>query len=234
MNSTTRPKRLRVAIDGPAGAGKSTVASRIAREMGYLYLNTGAMYRAMAIAALDRGISLDDPIALGNMAKSVDLQVREDNGLFRAWVDGVEVTDRLKDPGTDRAVKVLAMMRPVREVLVNAQRQIAKEGAVVMEGRDIASVVMPDAEVKVFLTADLCERARRRWRELREKGIDLQWEEVLEEMEQRDQKDLEREWGRLVQVEDAHLVDSTHKTIDEVCAEIVALCEAMSACCTGS
>ncbi len=210
------------------------MASRVARELGYLYLNTGAMYRALAITAMDRGISMDDPKALGDMAKAVELRVREDNGLFRAWVDGVEVTERLKEPGTDKAVKVLAMMRPVREVLVDAQRKIALEGGVVMEGRDIASVVVPDAEVKVFLTADLPERARRRWRELQERGISLQWEEVLREMEQRDQKDLEREWGKLVRVEGAHLIDTTQKTVDEVCAEIVALCEAKAACFTGS
>ncbi|MGI6663505.1 MAG: (d)CMP kinase [Bacillota bacterium] len=217
--------RLRVAIDGPAGAGKSTVARTVAKKLGYTYLDTGAMYRALALTAVTRRIPLDDPLLLGEMARSIQMTVRDDNGLFRVWVDGQELTDRLRDPGTDKAVKLLAMHRPVREVLVDIQRSLAKEGGVVMEGRDITSVVLPDAEVKIFLTGDVRERARRRWQELQAKGVKIHWEEVLEELIQRDRKDLEREWGKLVRVPDAHLVDTTGKTQDEVVAEILKLCE---------
>jgi len=220
-----RERRLQVAIDGPAGAGKSSVAKTVAKKLGYTYLDTGAMYRALALTAVSRGIPLDDPRRLGEMARSILMTVRDEKGLFRVWVDGEELTDRLRDPGTDKAVKLLAMHRPVREVLVEIQRSLAIEGGVVMEGRDITSVVLPDAEVKIFLTGDVRERARRRWQELQAKGVKIRWEEVLDELIQRDRKDLEREWGKLVRVPDAHLVDTTGKTQDEVVAEILKLCE---------
>lgn len=230
---TCRDKRLRVAIDGPAGAGKSSVARTVASRLGYMYLDTGAMYRALAITAVDRGIALDDADRLGEMARSVKIRATEDGGVFRVWVDGRELTSYLRDPETDKAVKMLAMWRPVREVLVSIQRELAAEGGVVMEGRDITSVVLPDAEVKVFLTAGVRERARRRWQELQLKGMDIPWEEVLLELQKRDEKDLERDWGRLVKVEDAVLVDTSGKTLEEACEEIVRMCEARTSCCTG-
>lgn len=216
---------MRVAIDGPAGAGKSSVARAVAGKLGYTYLDTGAMYRALALTAVTRGIPLDDCRLLGDLARSIQMTVREEKGLFRVWVDGQELTHHLRDPDTDKAVKLLAMHRSVREVLVEIQRSLAREGGVVMEGRDITSVVLPDAEVKIFLTGDVRERARRRWQELQAKGVKVSWEEVLEELVQRDRKDLERDWGKLVRVPDAHLVDTTGKTQDEVVAEILKLCE---------
>ncbi len=226
-------RRLRVAIDGPAGAGKSTVARTVAKRLGYIYLDTGAMYRALAITAVERGVPLDNGEALGAMARSLKIRVAEDAGVFRVWVDEKELTSKLRDPETDKAVKYLAMHRPVREVLVSIQRNLAAKGGIVMEGRDITSVVLPDAEVKVFLTAALRERARRRWRELQAKGLDVPWEEVLDELQKRDDKDLERDWGRLVKVEDAVLVDTTGMTLQEACEEIAELCEARMTCCTG-
>ncbi|HHT84149.1 MAG: (d)CMP kinase [Bacillota bacterium] len=227
-----RRKRLRIAIDGPAGAGKSTVARRVADILGYIYLDTGAMYRALAVLALDRNISFDDPQALGEMASSVRIDVSEDDGVFRVWIDGEEFTHRLRTPETDRAVKLISMAQPVRRVLVEIQRELARRGGVVMEGRDITSVVIPDAEVKVFLTADVTERARRRWVELRNKGIDMSFDEVLAELQARDAKDHERGWGKLVKVEGAVLIDSTHLSIDEVCCIIIGLCEAKQRCST--
>ena len=233
MESAT-PGRLRVAIDGPASAGKSSVARMVASRIGYMYLDTGAMYRALALTAVDRNIPLDDVESLGRMAKSVKMRAAEDQGVFRVWVDGDELTERLRDPETDKVVKVLAMARPVREVLVPIQRGLAAQGGVVMEGRDITSVVLPDAEVKVFLTAGIRERARRRWQELQCKGVNVPWEEVLRELRKRDEKDVERDWGRLVKVEDAALVDTTGKTLQEACLEIVRMCEAKTSWCTGS
>lgn len=225
--------RLRIAIDGPAGAGKSTVARWIARRMGYIYLDTGAMYRALAVTAVERKIPLDDGEALGKMARGLDMRVADDEGVFRVWVDDIEVTQSLRGPDTDRAVKFLAMHRPVREVLVAIQQRLASRGGVVMEGRDITSVVLPDAEVKIFLTASVRERARRRWQELHCAGIRVPWEEVLEELIARDQKDHEREWGRLVLVPDAVVVDTTGKTLDQACLEIAEICEAKLKCGTG-
>ncbi len=225
--------KLRIAIDGPAGAGKSTVARKIADRFGYVYLDTGAMYRALAVTALSRGIDLDDGGALGDMARGIKIRVAEDAGVFRVWVDDEELTHRLREPETDRAVKFLAMHRPVREVLVAIQQEIASHGGIVMEGRDITSVVLPDAEVKIFLTADLTERVRRRWRELQAKGLQVTWDEVLDELTKRDQKDHERDWGRLVKVEGAVVIDTSNMTIDETCQRIAEICEARMSCGTG-
>lgn len=228
----SKTKGLRIAIDGPAGAGKSTVARKIAGVLGYTYLDTGAMYRALALLALDRGIPFDDPKALGEMASSVRMEVSEDNGIFRVWIDEEEFTDRLRSLVADKAVKLISMVEPVRRVLVAKQRGLARGGNVVMEGRDITSIVIPDAEVKVFLTAALSERARRRWLESKEKGIDVPFDEVLREIKARDAKDLEREWGKLLKVEGAVFIDSTFMSIEEVCASIVALCGEKSTCFT--
>jgi cytidylate kinase len=225
---------LRVAIDGPAGAGKSTVARWVASRLHYLYLDTGAMYRALAITAVSRGIPLDDGAALGSMAASLRIRVADDEGLFRVWVDDEELTGSLRDHATDKAVKFLAMHRPVRQVLVSIQRELAAPGGIVMEGRDITSVVLPDAEVKVFLTAKDRERARRRWSELWRKGSTIPWEEVLDELTKRDEKDQERDWGRLVLADGAVLVDTSGLTLEEACEEIAALCEAKMTCGTGS
>jgi len=225
-------KKLNIAIDGPAGAGKSTVARRVANSLGYTYFDTGAMYRALAVLAMERAVSLDDFESLGALASEVKIEGREDNGVFRVWIDGKEITDKLREPETDRAVALLSKATPVRKVLVSMQQQIAKCGGVVMEGRDITSVVMPDAEVKVFLTADVNERARRRWQEQVNKGIDVSFEEVLDDLVKRDAIDLEREWGKLIKVDDAEVIDSTDLSIEEVCALIINLCKEKQKCST--
>ena len=225
-------KKLNIAIDGPAGAGKSTVARRVANSLGYTYFDTGAMYRALAVLAMERNVSLDDFESLGALASEVKIEGREDNGVFRVWIDGKEITDKLREPETDRAVALLSKATPVRNVLVSMQQQIAKCGGVVMEGRDITSVVMPDAEVKVFLTADVNERARRRWQEQVNKGIDVSFEEVLDDLVKRDAIDLEREWGKLIKVDDAEVIDSTDLSIEEVCALIINLCKEKQKCST--
>lgn len=225
-------KKLNIAIDGPAGAGKSTVARRVANSLGYTYFDTGAMYRALAVLAMERNVSLDDFESLGALASEVKIEGREDNGVFRVWIDGKEITDKLREPETDRAVALLSKATPVRKVLVSMQQQIAKCGGVVMEGRDITSVVMPDAEVKVFLTADVNERARRRWQEQVNKGIDVSFEEVLDDLVKRDAIDLEREWGKLIKVDDAAVIDSTDLSIEEVCALIINLCKEKQKCST--
>lgn len=225
-------KKLNIAIDGPAGAGKSTVARRVANSLGHTYFDTGAMYRALAVLAMERNVSLDDFESLGALASEVKIEGREDNGVFRVWIDGKEITDKLREPETDRAVALLSKATPVRKVLVSMQQQIAKCGGVVMEGRDITSVVMPDAEVKVFLTADVNERARRRWQEQVNKGIDVSFEEVLDDLVKRDAIDLEREWGKLIKVDDAEVIDSTDLSIEEVCALIINLCKEKQKCST--
>lgn len=228
-------QRVKVAIDGPAGAGKSTVARAVADKVGYTYLDTGAMYRALAVTALERGISLNDPLALGQMARDVAVTVSKEPGLFRVWVDGVEVTDQLRVSGTEDAVKVLAMHRPVREVLVGLQRDLSKGGGVVVEGRDIGTVVLPDAQVKVFLTAKRRERALRRWRQFHKGSGGPPWEEVYSRLLERDAKDQERDWGRLVVAPDAVFLDTSGKTLDEAVGEISGLVrEAASFCSTTS
>lgn len=228
-----KKKGLRIAIDGPAAAGKSTVAAKVAKALGYTYVDTGAMYRALAVTALRKGIDLKDAVALGEMARHVSIEAFDDDGIFRVIVDGVDMTGDIRDSAVDKAVKDLAMAKPVREVLVGIQRAMGLKGSVVMEGRDIQSLVLKDAEIKIFLTASLEERAKRRFLQLSSGGIKVYSEEVLKDMDERDRKDLEREWGRLVKSEDAVVIDSTRMSVCEVVGEIVGICEAKVRCSTG-
>lgn len=190
------------------------------------------MYRAVAVAADERGIPLEDSEELRSFVRGMKIDAREEGGVFRVSVDGEEMTDKIRGPRADNLAKTVSMIRPVREKLVEAQKMLAERSGVVMEGRDIGSVVIPDAEVKVFLTADVEERARRRWKELAARGTYVSFENVLEEMVARDQKDVEREWGKLVKTEDAVLIDSTNMSVDQVVEAIVKLCEVKASCST--
>lgn len=212
-----------VAIDGPAGAGKSTVAKRVARELGLTYIDTGAMYRAVAWKVLQQNKEVTEEAILAT-AKDIDVALEYREGKTHVFVDGTEVTDAIRTPEVSRIVSLVASLGPVREKLVELQRRMAENDSVLMDGRDIGTNVLPKADVKIYLTASVEERARRRAKELQEKGHDVTLSDVERDIAARDKADMEREISPLRQAEDAILVDTTGLTIDEVVAKLLTLC----------
>jgi CMP/dCMP kinase len=224
--------RLTIAIDGPAGSGKSTVARRVAAMLGYLYLDSGAMYRAVALKVLERRIALESEVQLEALARETHIELKaptqeqEAAGLKnRVLLDGREVTEAIRTAEVAQAASRLATIAGVREVLVAEQQRAGNGGGVVMEGRDIGTVVFPSAELKIFLDASQETRAQRRWKEHQEKGDDATLLEVLQEVRERDKRDRERKVSPLVKAKDAVLVDNTAMGIEETARLIVFLVE---------
>lgn len=219
-----RPNGIVVAIDGPAGAGKSTVAKLVAKRLGYLYVDTGAMYRAVALKALRLGMDIRDEVAMSHLAQMTDivLQPQPDGGV-RVFLDGEDVSEAIRTPEVSEAASVISAYQGVREALTAKQKLLAERGGVVMEGRDVQTVVAPDAEVKIFLTASLQERAKRRWLELRERGVDIPYEQVLRDLEERDERDRNRSIAPLRKAPDAVEIDTTDMTVEQVVDKIVEL-----------
>lgn len=221
---TRRREEIAIAIDGPMGSGKSTVAREVARRLGFRYIDTGAMYRAVAVAALRRGVSPDDAEALADLAGRVRLAVEPaDGGGARVCVDGEDVTPDLRSVEVNRVVARVARVPGVRAALGAIQRALGAAGAVVMEGRDIGSVILPDAEVKVFLTASPEARARRRQAELAAAGEHLPLEDVRRIEAEDDRLATTREVAPLRVAPDAVVIDSTHATVEQVVEQILAL-----------
>ncbi len=222
--------KLTIAIDGPAGSGKSTVARRVAALLGYLYLDSGAMYRAVALKALRRKVSLDDEASLEALARETHIELKsptpqqEEAGLKnRVLLDSCEVTYEIRTGEVAQAASRLATIAGVRQVLVAEQQRAGQGGGVVMEGRDIGTVVFPNAELKIFLDASAETRAERRWKEHQEKGEQLSIPEVLEEVRERDKRDRERKVSPLIRAADAVLIDNTAMEIEETARLIVFL-----------
>lgn len=207
-------KYIVVAIDGPAGAGKSTVARRVAARLGFTYINTGAMYRAITLWALRLGTELSDMHRLEQLAKEAKLELS--SGGSRVLLNGEDVTEEIRSPQVTEAASKVSAVPAVRRALLGLQRKIADEMSVVMEGRDIGSVVFPDAQVKIFLDADPGERARRRTLELEETGTSATRETVEAEMRERDNRDRTRAEAPLVQSPDAQLIETTGMNIEQV------------------
>ena len=228
-------KELIIAIDGPVGSGKSTVARRVAEMMGYVYIDTGAMYRSVALKALRRGMSFDgdgpaesdDPLTA--LAGDTRVDLRQKNGAQQVFLDGEDVTSAIRTPEVAQAASKVAVVSGVRKVLVAEQRRAGEKGGVVMEGRDIGSVVFPDAQLKIFLTASPEIRAERRWREHQQKGDAIDLPRTLEEIHERDRRDRERKTSPLVQAADAVVVDSTAMEPEEVARLVVMLAKGKSA-----
>lgn len=216
-------KKLVVAIDGPAGAGKSTVAQMAAKELGFTYIDTGAMYRAVAWKSLQQGKPVTDAL-INDVVKDIDIVLDYKEGKTRVFVDGTEVTSEIRTPEVTSIVSQVAALGPVRERLTDLQRKMATQGSVIMDGRDIATNVLPNADIKIFLTASIEERADRRYKEMKAKGYDVDLKKLQEEIAARDKADSEREISPLVQAEDAELLDTSDMTIEEVVKAILDRC----------
>ena len=212
-----------IAIDGPAGAGKSTVAKKVAEELGFLYIDTGAMYRAVTSRVLDCGIGVDDQDGISRLVGHLCIRFMQDGEMLRVMADRTDVTEKIRTPEVTASVAKVAQVPAVRQAMVRLQREMAMEGSVVLDGRDIGTVVLPDACCKIFLTASVEERAKRRWKEMQDKGYEQSLEALQSEIEQRDKEDCERILSPLMQASDAVLVDTTGMTIDGVVAAITTL-----------
>jgi cytidylate kinase len=216
-------QKLIIAIDGPVGSGKSTVAQRVAEMLGYIYLDSGAMYRAVAWKALRDRVPLDAEEKLAELARATSIDLISDDGGFRVLVDGTDVTDEIRSPAVAQAASKVAVNGEVRAVLVAEQRRAAAGGGVVMEGRDIGTVVFPDADLKIFLDASVEVRAERRRLQYEQKGERLEFSEILEQVRQRDKRDREREVSPLVRAHDSVYVDNTAMSPEETARLIVFL-----------
>ena len=213
-----------IALDGPAGAGKSTIAKRIAAQLGILYLDTGAMYRAIGLKALRQGISAKDEALVSAMLSETDLDIRFVDGTQQVWLDGENVSDAIRTPEASLAASDVSTLPVVRRHLVDLQRGIAKRQSMILDGRDIGTYVLPDAPHKFFLTASLAERAHRRLLDLQARGnTTATLDEVQADIAYRDNQDSKRSFAPLKQADDAILVDTTTLTIDEVVATILNL-----------
>jgi cytidylate kinase len=216
-------KKLIIAIDGPVGSGKSTLARRVAEMLGYVYVDTGAMYRALALKALRHKIAPEAEDALVALAHDTRIDLRAEEGGQRVFLDGEDVTMEIRTPEVSQVSSKIAVNPGVRQVLVAEQRRAGQQGGVVMEGRDIGSVVFPDAGLKIFLTASPEVRAERRWREHEQKGDAIDLKRTLEEIRERDRRDLERATSPLVRAADAVIVDSTAMEPEEIARLVVML-----------
>lgn len=220
-------KKMNIAIDGPASAGKSTIAKKVAEKLGYIYLDTGAMYRTLTYAALSNGVDLQDGEALHKLLQGIRITfstaAEEQQHVF---LNDEDVTEAIRSEEVTQNVSLVSSFAEVREEMVSRQKSIARSGGVVMDGRDIGTVVLPDAEVKIFMTATAEERALRRYKENLAKGMTASLEELTEDMKRRDHLDSTRAVSPLKKADDAIVLDSTHLEIDEVVQRILGIIEA--------
>ena len=212
-----------IAIDGPAGAGKSTIAKRVAKELSFIYVDTGAMYRAVALYLIKNGISPEDEAGLLRACGQIHISIEYENGEQQVILNGENVTGQLRNEEVGNMASAAAAKPCVRETLLTLQRDLAVKADVLMDGRDIGPNILPDAQLKIYLTASVETRAGRRFRELQEKGEACTLEAIAKDIEERDRKDMSRETAPLKMAEDAVLVDSSEMDIEEVAARIISL-----------
>ena len=212
-----------IAIDGPAGAGKSTIAKKVAKELSFIYVDTGAMYRAVALYLIKNGISPEDEAGLLRACGQIHISIEYENGEQQVILNGENVTGQLRNEEVGNMASAAAAKPCVRETLLTLQRDLAVKADVLMDGRDIGTNILPDAQLKIYLTASVETRAGRRFRELQEKGEACTLEAIAKDIEERDRKDMSRETAPLKMAEDAVLVDSSEMDIEEVAARIISL-----------
>lgn len=213
-----------VAIDGPAGAGKSTVAKRVAKELGFVYVDTGAMYRALAVFFIQNGLKPEDTEQIASICKEAEVSIGYEDGVQQVYLNGENVTSKLREEAVGNMASVSSAIPAVRAQLLELQRGLASEKDVVMDGRDIGTNILPNADVKVYLTASVETRANRRYKELQEKGVPCNLDEIARDIEERDTRDMNREIAPLKQADDAVYLDSSDMTIDQVVNAIKELC----------
>ncbi len=213
-----RERGIVIAVDGPSGAGKSTISRALSKRLDYLEIDTGAMYRAMAWLAKDHALDLEDEQAVRHFSQSAEVELQLQNGATRVLANGRDVTQEIRTPEISMLTSKVSKLAPVREAMMALQRKMGRKGGVILNGRDIGTVVFPDAELKFFLSASAEERGRRRFLELKDKGIAISLESTIQDVVQRDRQDSERELAPLRQAEDAISIDSTGLSIDQVIA----------------
>ena len=214
-----------VAIDGPAGAGKSTVAKRVAKELGFIYVDTGSMYRALAVFFIKQGLKPEDTDKIAEVVKQAEVSIGYEDGAQQVFLNGENVTPFLRTEEVGHMASVSSAIGAVRAQLLELQRELAKTKDVVMDGRDIGTHILPDANVKVYLTASVETRGMRRYLELQEKGVECNLDEICREIAERDHRDMNREIAPLKQAEDAYYLDSSEMSIDQVVETIKNLCK---------
>jgi cytidylate kinase len=228
MGKPSKRKGLTIAIDGPSGAGKSTVASSLGKRLGYLYIDTGAMYRSVALGVKKKGIYPEDELAVSQLASSLHITFVIEEEQTRIFCEGEDITEAIRTPEISRLASSISRQKGVREALVRMQREMGREGGVILEGRDIGTVVFPDADVKFYLDAEDDERVRRRYREMVEKGVKVDFKETQEELLQRDHNDMHRSHSPLRKADDALFIDSTHRSVEEIVEKMIRIVKAKS------
>ena len=219
-----------IAIDGPAGAGKSTIAKRVAKELSFVYVDTGAMYRAMALYVLEQNIDPQDQAKVAAVCPDIDVTILYEDGVQQVLLNGKNVSAEIRQEIVGNTASKISVIKEVREKLVALQRQLAAKENVVMDGRDIGTCVLPNAQVKIYLTASSKTRAQRRYDELTAKGVSCDFDEIEKDIIDRDYRDMHRETSPLKQAEDAVLVDSSEMDIDEVVEAIRSIYEEKKGC----
>lgn len=208
-------RKIIIAIDGPAGSGKSTTARLVAQKLGYIYIDTGAMYRALTLKVIESEVDPSNEDEVARLVEDTKIELLYENGNLRVFLDGKDVTEKIRSPQVTSLVSLVSAHPKVRTAMVKKQRELGKNGGVVMDGRDIGTVVFPEAELKIFMKADIKERAKRRQKEMESQGFKVGIDEVMKELEERDKFDSTREFSPLKKANDAIEIDTTNLTIDE-------------------
>lgn len=211
-------KTLKIALDGPSGSGKSTIAKRLSKELDILYLDTGAMYRATALKALKLNVDTFDETGVSGFINDLNLDIKYENGSQQTYLDGENVSEKIREPQVSMAASNISSLKCVRLKMVEMQRKIAESVSCVLDGRDIGSFVLPNADFKFYITASVDVRAERRYKELKEKGYNVDFNSLKNEIEERDYNDSHREFAPLVKAEDAILIDTSNMNVEQVVA----------------